>query len=380
MEEILIHLGKGWIPGVDDLKRRVKKRAILDSRIKIISKLRPFEFDRQIETTEFMRMGTWKATTYRQFFLYVAYPLLEDLLDSDWLELVRYLQYFMYLIGGADPNPVPEHDLVLAQKIIEYWVTKFVHMTNGRCASKPSTHFALHIVQDCRFHGCHYDVLSAFKYENELRYIIGDINSGNCKLEQLKNRMLEREKYVLNRHTDGRIKRDPSGKLSMGRDAEILNSTCQETDSPFLFRSNKDKQCIKLAEVQVSNALRDSFALVNESSNLREPQIMRIVEFNKRRIDQSLEAVGILYHRKSSLFQTPGDSKSKHVYVFSKPNPDVGAVPVANIVGKVYAIPRFSKFGLKIATWDMLGKDFSKVDEWVGVALRHVLADQCSLY
>jgi hypothetical protein len=128
--------------------------------------------------------------SYQQFFVYLAYPLLEDLLDEDRMQLLSLFQYFMYLIGGADPNPVPEHHLQFTQKIIEFWVTKYIHITDG-WGNEPSIHFALHMVNDCLVHGCHYDVLSAFKYENCLCYVKDDINSGKCKLEQFKNQMIE---------------------------------------------------------------------------------------------------------------------------------------------------------------------------------------------
>jgi hypothetical protein len=379
LEQMLVVLGRGWISGPKP-GEKLKRKAILDSRIKMMQKMVPFEFDRKIETTDYM--GTWKATTYRQFFLYLAYPLLEDLLDSDWRELLRYLQYFMYLVGGADPNPVPEADLDMAQKIMEYWVTKFIHLTNG-VGAKPCTHFALHIVEDCRFHQCHYDVLSAFKYENCLRHILGDINSGNCKLEQLKNRMLEREKYVFNRDENGRIKRDPFGKLSMGKASQLTDLSSKHTNAQMVFQSSSDamKCSLQFEEVKITNNLRDSFILINETDNLRRPQIMRVTKFSRSEND-NLVAVGYIHQRKFDLFETPGKSTNKHVYAFSAAHAQIVTVPVSKIVGKLYVIPRFSVFGLKVADWEMLGEGFSKVDEWVGVALRHVLsaADKATLY
>jgi hypothetical protein len=379
-DEMLGTLNRGWVTvrGPDGNNMQLRRKAILDSRIKMMDKLCPYEFDRRVETTDFL--GTWKATTYRQFFLYLAYPLLEDLLDKDWLQLLRNFQYFMYLIGGADPNPVPEADLQFAQEIIEFWVTKYLHETNGKGA-KPSIHYILHAVQDCRFHQCHFDCLSAFKYENALRYITGDIQSGNCKLEQLKNRMIEREKYVFNRTADGRIKRNAAGKLSMGRDALLHESyNCSQRTS-LSFDQAKKKKILKLPDVQVSNILRDSFILVNNLGSSRHPQIVRVIDFKiDTRNNGALSVQGHSYDKKEPLFETPADSRSKHVYVFSECQPQPFAVSVSKIVGKLYAIPRFKVFGLKLADSEMLGNDFSNVEEWVGVALRHVIADNASLY
>lgn len=53
-------------------------RSILDSRIAMCQKLCPDEFQRNVSTTVWI--STWKATEHRTFWLYMAYPLMEDLL------------------------------------------------------------------------------------------------------------------------------------------------------------------------------------------------------------------------------------------------------------------------------------------------------------
>jgi hypothetical protein len=74
----------------------VTYRSVLDSRLKLCQKLCPDEFQRKVSTTVWIK--SWKATELRQFWVYLAYPLLEDLLthhpvasqeEKNILELVR---------------------------------------------------------------------------------------------------------------------------------------------------------------------------------------------------------------------------------------------------------------------------------------------------
>lgn len=60
--------------------RPLTYRSVLDARLEICQKLTPDEFQRKVSTTAWVK--TWKATEHRQFWVYLAYPLLEDLLRN----------------------------------------------------------------------------------------------------------------------------------------------------------------------------------------------------------------------------------------------------------------------------------------------------------
>jgi hypothetical protein len=383
MNYIKTVLGRGFvIVGQKDKKDiQVKRIDILNSRISELGRLCPFEFDRIVTTTK--HVTSWKATSYRQFFLYLAYPLLEDLLDEKMLRLVRYFQYFFYLIGGADPSPVPDCDLDFAQEIIEFWVSSLLHLSNGT-AAKPSIHFMLHVVEDCRFHKCHFDVLSAFIYENSLRYVKNDIVSGNMKLEQLRNRMVERTKYAFNRDEEGHILRTESGDVSMGWNAQV--SIQADGVSNVLYEGKFKYKRLTLPDFQINTSMKDSFVLVRIASGLRAGShklaIVQILDFVEKISDKSLSVRGYVYKDVESLFVTPADSKLKHVYVFSgKSSRSDNFFPISSIVAKLYVIPRFSKLGVQMATPELLGgHGFLNVIQWVGIALRHIVGNKASLY
>jgi hypothetical protein len=312
---------------------------------------------------------------------------LEDLVESSTLQLIRYFQFFCYLIGGADPSPVPEPILHFAQQIIEFWVSALIQLSKGT-AAKPSIHFMLHVVEDCRFFKCHFDCISAFIYENCLRFVKNDINSGNFKLQQLRNRMLERTKYSLNRDASGRILRTASGEPSMGWNAQAptLQQQLGEKSEQFFYDGARKFKQLTLPDFQLNSSLKDSFVLVRVPSGLSVlvPQhkhvIVQVTDFSKRRSDKSLVVKGHVYRKKESLFTTPDDSKSQYVYALSQKSDDLCCFDVSSIVAKMYVIPRFSKFQLKTVSPQMLGDGFSNVKHWVAIALRHTLSEGASLY
>jgi hypothetical protein len=312
--------------------------------------------------------------------------------------LISYFQYFIYLIGGADAGPVPEEDLVFAQEIIEFWVTEFLHQTNGM-GNKPMVHFLLHIVQDCRFHKCHYDVLSVFKYENDMRFLRPMVKSGHYKLEQLRNRLAEVSKYVYNRNPiDGRIERNANGDLSMGwGDCGGDGSQMSSQQKPkFIFKEGK-YQCLLFAGMEVSTAIWNSFLLIDDSNGngLRRIKIFQLVKILEDKRDKKLTLCGHIFLRVSSLFQAPAESMKKHVYAFSSKSLQESFFSVSTIVGKLYAVPRFQKLPLQRCTDEILGVsdddevdeekkkvNFSNVKEWVGIAERHAIGPfgDASLY
>jgi hypothetical protein len=386
LETILETISVGMVVEEHGNQARVNRKAILNSRIAQCHKICPSEFDRRVTSTNFF--GEWKATTFRHFFLYLAYPLLEDLVDDELLELIAYFQYFIYLIGGADSCPVEECDLKFAQEIIEYWVTEFLYMTKGT-GNRPMIHYLLHVVEDCRKHETQYDVLSVFTYENEMRFLRPLVKSGNKKLEQVRNRLLEASKYIFNRDQNGRIIRTESGNLSMGWTERDDSS---KRKYKFVFTRGKYQKLI-FGGVEISTAVRDSFVLIHDFSLAQassRPVVFQLHEVLEDKETKQLTLVGYTFSKCKELFTTPEDSRKKHVYAFSEKCNQIATFPVSSIVAKLYAVPRFSKLGVRRCSNEMLGVskndkkavNFSKIEEWVGIAERHVLGrfSDASLY
>lgn len=384
------------------------KKEILASRIEMIRRLTPSEFQRKL--TGLDRLSEWKATEFRQFFLYLATALFEglvddtdDTLDKDQtedepamegeevpttLELIHYFQHFMYLLCGADPTPVPEEDLTLAQGIAEFWVASYIKKFKLSSGFKPSTHWMLHLVAGCREHGAHLDELSVYRFENHARKIRPKIKSGFLMLEQLRNRIMDDEKLLFNRDENGDIVWDENGKPSVGIWAP--ENPENHVIPTFLFvpeRAGITK--LRFQDFVLSNARNDSFALVcdddvdgeSRAKSWRSMKIVQVKDIVRDATSGEVCIHGTWYMTKEPLYKEPEDSRNQHVYVFRDPCTVTAVFPASAVYSKLFVVPRFSKFPLQEATENSLGSGFENVHEWIGVGLQHSKAvGQSSLY
>lgn len=383
LDEIMFVLRRGF--GVLKNKRISKRIHYLNSRIKAIGKLCPSEFDRKLSSTEFIHTA-WKASSYRQFFMYAALPLLEDLLDEDWWEHLTCFVCVLHLIGGADPDPVPEEDLNVAERLVKWWVGRFIALSNG-AGWKPCMHFFLHAVEDLRYHKCHGDVLSSFPYENALGRLKSDIISGSFKLEQLRGRLLERSKVLINRNSDGSFILRPDKTFSIGF-GEVCPSLFGKVREPSYVKEKRKYQKITTEKFEFSTKMCDSFVLIYEDRNGKKvPVILRVVDVvapNETGARGALCVRGHVYSCVEPYLKKPLNSSRTHVYTFSKPFSQTCVFPVAQIFGKLYSVPRFGKMDAEFQgdiPAGTLGEQFEAVQEWVGTLLKHAVATRAaSLY
>lgn len=293
------------------------------------------------------------------------------------LRIRRKLQWFIYLIGGTDPRPVPEEDLQFAQAIIENFVANVIHLQAGN-GLQTSYHLILHVTADCRRQQCHYDVISTWVYENETRYMNRYLVSGNCKAEQFRNRVMEADTFLFNRDESGRILRDKSGEPATGWGGVAIG---ESPVADFSFDCSGRYKRVVFKGFLISTALPDSFCLIKDHVRLPKGggrRVFQVTDVKERVSDGALFVFGHLYRKKTKLFDAPEDSTRKQVYAFSEKSPTVVGFPIQSVVGKLYAFPRFAKLTSqsgpgKITKADVGGR-FERVDAWVGVALRHLSA------
>ena len=223
------------------------------------------------------------------------------------------------------------------------------------------------------------------------------VKSGYKKLEQIRNRMIEQDKFVLNRRgKGGKIIRHKDGSPSIRTwDTALEENKVISTFKLEYKKGGKEKKVIRIRFqefVLSSIALRDSFCLMSDpSSNYSVARgngrawsslkIVQVKEITVSPVDGEVFIVGLEFLRKDPFYVAPEDSRTQQVYVFSDPSPFPMSFPVRCVMGKLYAIPRFSK--LKPAVVDvknelvmgeLFGEKFEKVTEWVGIALRHSCA------
>lgn len=377
---------------------------VLNSRTKVLSFFKPLEFQRRISPLS--ECSSWKANESRQFFTYVAYGVVEDMVDEDTLNLVSMIQYYIYLIGGVSPNPVPEADLQFAERIAAAYVSLWCRKKG--VGASVTVHSLQHIPSDCRKFGCHYDRLSTHKYENSAGPVKKMVTSAYGKLQQIRTRLIEKEKFVFYRDDNDRILRGPNGAPSVGmadHPYEVaLRALRIDRRAKKAFSVDKIKKGGKQLRFNHfrlrSQGFKDSFCLMRErlhDGDRNEYHIVRCTDFVQSKVTGRLFIVGVKYNRVRDLFVKPGKSTLQHVYVFSDPYPETypkSQWSLSSLVGKLYVFPRFAS--LKSAAvrerysdegrgigWTKkpdvvfrhdLGKiqeGYPEVKEWVGVWMRH---------
>lgn len=290
-------------------------------------------------------------------------------------ELFRLLLTFMYLIGKVDPRPVPEADLEFAQSCIENFAQKLLRLKPGSKFAQ-SFHFILHAVRFCRWLRCHYGFLAVWMYENETRYLKRFLNSGNCKAEQFRNRVLEADLYMLNRdEASGRILRNEFGEPTTGWGG--IGVRASVTPQVFAQFRGKYKKVV-FRGFTISTKLADSFCIVRSPVRLRGGRhvIFQVTDMQVDASDGRIFLFGYVFLKKTALYDSPENSKSHNVFAFSSRASTMSAFPVESVVSKLFALPRFAM--MEDAMREMkksdvqVGKNFEHVEHWVGTTLHHL--------
>jgi hypothetical protein len=118
------------------------------------------------------------------------------------LENVLLLQYLKLLMGGFEPKPVREADLVEARRVSRLYNQQ---QMDSKIPIRPMTHAIIHMPDDCENFQVQSESISAYIFENFMRFFRNIFTSGYMPLEQLINRLYERYKYRLNTTEDGSI-------------------------------------------------------------------------------------------------------------------------------------------------------------------------------
>jgi hypothetical protein len=98
-------------------------------------------------------------------------------------------------------TPPISHDKVKkASAVLNLYVQQLIYFGYP---IRPTTHLASHLPEDASHYKCGVEALSAF--ERFYRFFRNVLASGNLPLEQIRNRLVERSKYLLPKSADGMI-------------------------------------------------------------------------------------------------------------------------------------------------------------------------------
>jgi hypothetical protein len=173
----------------------------VDHRIALFQQCKPYEFERKLRILS-RNAKSLKHHELRSMLMYYLYPTFKGILESSQLENVMLLQHLKLLLGGFEPIPVPHEDLEEAEKVARKYNS---NLMAKKIPIRSMNHAIIHIADDCRKFKVQSESLSAYIFENFMRFFRNVFTSGYMPLEQLTNRLFERYKYRLNTAEDGSI-------------------------------------------------------------------------------------------------------------------------------------------------------------------------------
>lgn len=147
----------------------------------------------------------------------------------------------------------------------------------------------------------------------------------------------------------------------------------------YHYQESRNRRSLIFPTFLLSTALADSFCLMKCPRDVSRDKrcIVRITDIQLRTATEKVFIFGHIYTVKTSLYKEPEDSMRHDVFSFSGKSEFVSAFPADNVRGKLYAIPRFSSMpnSLREVSLEDCGRNFDKVDNWVGIRLRHAHVD-----
>jgi hypothetical protein len=315
------------------------EKLLLDRKLDFVRNFTPSEFQSS-RLKPFNHLKKWKAAEMRHFLLYAAIILFKGIVPKGVYQKLCCLLVALYFIGGDSPDPVPEEHLKHAQTLIE----KFFHEVSRDhfpLGLPPSLHWLLHVVNDVRFFGCHLERLSAWPFENAMRFMLNSVNSGFKAVEQIINREAEKLEFNLQLDEDGVIipnqpedyePRNPSDSLEKKNPYVKTNHWKRRT---LIF----PKGCGDFLLKKTKNN-RDCHFIYNCGPDRRRDVVVaKFLDVISDEETGDLVIIGQQYLTKDMLFAFPCQSDRFYGFTFKHLSPKEEKFDVANVVGKMYAAP-----------------------------------------
>lgn len=267
----------------------------------------PCEFSRKPRAVK--EIDHWKATELRQFLLYTGIVVLQQNLGK------HEYQHFLCLSVATSlliRRSTYEKYNKYANELLIYFVNRFSELYGGEFISY-NVHGLVHLAQDSLRHGA-LDTFSAFKFENYLQFLKGLVSSPTNPLQQVTNRILERDGLNSN------VKKI----VGFQRPAEFLTNkdipcgthfSLLQTDR-YTIKTNQADSCVVFKNGDIGIVV--SFLLTDENINL------------------------VIYRRylnKSTVFELPCSSYLLEIVFVGELSKELIVEGISNIKYKCYRLP-----------------------------------------
>lgn len=264
----------------------------------------PYEFTRK--PRDFKELPRWKATEFRFFILYSGIFVLKNILKADQFYHFLLLSTALRLFSKKESSIL---HLDNAQAMINEFVTLFPQFYVLKHVNY-NVHSLLHLPQYIKMYGP-IDSFSGYKFENYMQELKKSIKNPNHILQQIHNRLLERQ--ILN---DKLL----SSGITKSCENKNSNKTNSFTYNKHFFKGNQ----------------RDCFCLVSDrDQQLIYFQIKLISYENGKTV-----ILGNRYLENTSWFDNPVDSKTTlGIVVISCLSPSIESFPTELIIDKFCSFP-----------------------------------------
>lgn len=239
----------------------------------------------------------------------------------------------MLLLGGFDQNPVLNSDSTEASSTLKKYLEQ---LQQWGYRIRPTSHAMFHLPEDCKKFKCGVECFSAFLYENFYRFFRTSLRSGVKQLEQWRNRLVERSKYLRPTSIEGKVLDVEKLFQSELRLAELENSH-QKKVIDFSIQNNVNAIPTKTLAFQnfdFSNKFPNNVCMLKNNNIVL---CTDIIEFPKN--INTFKIVGFKFLPVQDAFSVPFPSSRFNIYSLSKLNTLIDEWNVQNIACKMYRMP-----------------------------------------
>lgn len=324
----------------------------IERRLTQFRKCKLYEFDRHVRGIVGC-VNKYKFHELRQFLYYLLFPVFKGILNDSELENLLRLQYAMLLLGGCNPNPVSTCNINRARSELKEYVR---YLTDAGYPIRISTHEIVHIPDDVLKYECGVECIAAWKFESFQRVFKALLRSGNLPAEQIRNRLIERSKYMLPTGMDGLVlctsHEFEKEALSVDEGSSLKNILIE-----FTCRGEKWPKKLRFSTFTLSNKFPNNVCFLKNGSIV---VVRDISEFPKG--SGSIIIVCHKFRTVEDAFDSPYRSSEFQTFIASRLCHRVYEWSIDMITSKAYALPYKTKGSIDI---------YNPSEKWYVAPLRH---------
>jgi len=353
---------KGIVSVTTEGKISPDKLASVDQRLKLFERCKPAEFDRKVRPLSTC-VDKYKMHELRDLLMYYLFPVFHGILQDDQLDHMMLLQYAMMLMGEFNQNPVSQNDLDEATRVLKLYVET---LKDANCPIRPTDHAMIHMPLDGTYFKCGVECQSAFFYENFYRFFRTILRSGNKPLEQIRNRLIQRSKYLLPTSQDGYIL-ETKDMFRVEVKKWAAENSGRKVALNFTSREHKNApptRTLFFPGMEISNEFPNNVFLLNNGS------VVVCTDFIEYPTGSGMfKLVGSKFLSLYDAHTTPFISSKFQKYIASNLDSGVDEWNVTNIKCKMFAFP------YKLSDYSVLPNicESRSPHKWYVTPIRHTL-------